>query len=624
MQHSAVAGVDGRGVAPGLDPVAAGLEAVDRDVAVVEERGEEPDRVGAAADAGGDRVGQPAGKLEALGARLVADAAREVAHHARERVRAGSGAEEVGRVVDAGDPVAQRLVDGVLEGGAAGVDRDHLGAEQLHPGHVEGLALDVDGAHVDRAVEAEVRRGGGAGDAVLTKRMGKQRVIAETGAGQHGVASATPRRTSASTARSTWARRRQAPGPQRGPDAAARRQGDRGRLRQRHPQGRHQRGVRDGVPASTTRPTSSAPRPARTRSRAWCAISRAASATRPARRLRAHRPAARRDRGLCRRGLQRDRALHRVPRRPRRRDLRLRARRRQRRDRTPRRDHPRRGHRSAPRRGSSSCRTRTGRRSSPTRSRPASTIPGWVRSTPIWRSPDGPTTCPSPTVRPWTRLRCWRAPKASSPRSSPPTPFRCFDVARELGPEASSWSTSRQGRQGHGDGDRVVPPRRGEDRMTSPRPSRRPAPTAGPPWSATCPRASPTCWWHRRPQLMVDAGCDIIEIGLPYSDPVMDGPTIQAAAQQALDGGVRTTRRAADGRGRGRDRRADRGDDLLEPRRALRRRALRRRPGERGGAGLVTPDLTPDSAEDWIAAADAHDLDKVFLVASSSTDAGSR
>ena len=36
---------------------------------------------------------------------------------------------------------------------------------------------------------------------------------------------------------------------------------------------------------------------------------------------------------------------------------------------------------------------------------------------------------------------------------------------------------------------------------------------------------------------MVDAGCDVIEVGLPYSDPVMDGPTIQAAAQRALDAG---------------------------------------------------------------------------------------
>ena len=40
---------------------------------------------------------------------------------------------------------------------------------------------------------------------------------------------------------------------------------------------------------------------------------------------------------------------------------------------------------------------------------------------------------------------------------------------------------------------------------------------------------------------MVEAGVDIVEIGLPYSDPVMDGPTIQAAAQQALEGGIRTS-----------------------------------------------------------------------------------
>ena len=84
---------------------------------------------------------------------------------------------------------------------------------------------------------------------------------------------------------------------------------------------------------------------------------------------------------------------------------------------------------------------------------------------------------------------------------------------------------------------------------------------------------------------MVDAGCDVIEVGLPYSDPVMDGPTIQAAAQQALDGGVRTadvlrTVEAVAATGD-----ADRRDDLLEPGRAVRRRAVRRAtsrpPGER-------------------------------------------
>src|SRR3954470_9621387 len=40
---------------------------------------------------------------------------------------------------------------------------------------------------------------------------------------------------------------------------------------------------------------------------------------------------------------------------------------------------------------------------------------------------------------------------------------------------------------------------------------------------------------------MVQAGVDVVEVGLPYSDPVIDGPTIQAAADVALRGGTRTT-----------------------------------------------------------------------------------
>jgi tryptophan synthase alpha chain len=119
---------------------------------------------------------------------------------------------------------------------------------------------------------------------------------------------------------------------------------------------------------------------------------------------------------------------------------------------------------------------------------------------------------------------------------------------------------------------------------------------------------------------MVDAGCDVIEVGLPYSDPVMDGPTIQAAAQQALEGGVRTA-------------------DVLRTVEAVAATGTPTvvmtywNPIERygvarfaadlanaGGAGLITPDLTPDADLAWPAAADAHDLDKVFLVAPSSTD----
>ena len=38
---------------------------------------------------------------------------------------------------------------------------------------------------------------------------------------------------------------------------------------------------------------------------------------------------------------------------------------------------------------------------------------------------------------------------------------------------------------------------------------------------------------------MIESGCDLVEVGVPYSDPVMDGPTIQQAAEQALRGGFR-------------------------------------------------------------------------------------
>ena len=131
--------------------------------------------------------------------------------------------------------------------------------------------------------------------------------------------------------------------------------------------------------------------------------------------------------------------------------------------------------------------------------------------------------------------------------------------------------------------------------------------------------------------VMVDSGCDVIEVGLPYSDPVMDGPTIQTAAQRALDGGVRTidvlrTVEAVAATGTPTvvmtywnpveqyGRAGGRTDGLTGVERFARDLA------GGGGAGLITPDLTPDSADEWVAAADTHGLDKIFLVAPSSTD----
>ncbi len=121
-------------------------------------------------------------------------------------------------------------------------------------------------------------------------------------------------------------------------------------------------------------------------------------------------------------------------------------------------------------------------------------------------------------------------------------------------------------------------------------------------------------------RVMVEHGCDVIEIGLPYSDPVMDGPTIQTGVQRALDGGTRTrdVLRAVEAV-------AATGAATLvmsywNPVDAYGVERFAADLAQAGGAGLITPDLTPDSGADWIAAADAHDLDKVFLVAPSSTD----
>lgn len=125
----------------------------------------------------------------------------------------------------------------------------------------------------------------------------------------------------------------------------------------------------------------------------------------------------------------------------------------------------------------------------------------------------------------------------------------------------------------------------------------------------------------RAARALVEAGADILEIGVPYSDPVMDGSTIQAAAVRALEGGARLKDvfRVVEGV-------ADLGAPTLvmtyfNP---VLRYGVERFAADlasAGGAGLITPDLIPEEASEWISAADAHELDKVFLVAPSSTDA---
>jgi tryptophan synthase alpha chain len=115
-------------------------------------------------------------------------------------------------------------------------------------------------------------------------------------------------------------------------------------------------------------------------------------------------------------------------------------------------------------------------------------------------------------------------------------------------------------------------------------------------------------------------GVDLVEVGIPYSDPVMDGVTIQRAGTKALERGVRTRDVFA-----AVEAVANLGTpavvmtywNLVEHYGADR---FARDLVSAGGAGAITPDLTPDEATEWISVSDDHGLDRIFLVSPSSTD----
>ena len=119
---------------------------------------------------------------------------------------------------------------------------------------------------------------------------------------------------------------------------------------------------------------------------------------------------------------------------------------------------------------------------------------------------------------------------------------------------------------------------------------------------------------------MAEAGCDVIEVELPYSDPVMDGPVIQKASDIALAAGVRTrdTLRIIEAV-------AGTGATVVlmtywNPIERYGVDAFARDLAAAGATGMITPDLIPDEAGEWIAAADRHAIDRTFLVSPSSTD----
>ncbi len=117
------------------------------------------------------------------------------------------------------------------------------------------------------------------------------------------------------------------------------------------------------------------------------------------------------------------------------------------------------------------------------------------------------------------------------------------------------------------------------------------------------------------------AGVDAIEIGFPYSDPVMDGPTIQAAAQIALQNGtgareVFSALKVA----------VDCGVAGIvmtywNPIEKYGVSRFAREMARNGGAGVITPDLTIEESREWRAETDKCEIDTIYVVAPSTSDA---
>lgn len=119
-------------------------------------------------------------------------------------------------------------------------------------------------------------------------------------------------------------------------------------------------------------------------------------------------------------------------------------------------------------------------------------------------------------------------------------------------------------------------------------------------------------------ETLARAGADIIELGLPYSDPTMDGPVIQKAVDGALDAGFRISDMFAAVEACANAGAVPLVMTYYNPLFKYGVKNFARDFAGAGGAGLITPDLIPEEAADWIAASDAYDLERIFLAAQSS------
>ncbi len=125
---------------------------------------------------------------------------------------------------------------------------------------------------------------------------------------------------------------------------------------------------------------------------------------------------------------------------------------------------------------------------------------------------------------------------------------------------------------------------------------------------------------------LVEAGADLIELGVPFSDPMADGPVIQAACERALANGM-TLRRTLELVARFREGDADTPVVLmgyLNPVEAMGCEAFARAAAEAGADAALTVDMPPEEGAGLGAALRAHGLHAVYLLAPTTTEARAR
>ena len=122
---------------------------------------------------------------------------------------------------------------------------------------------------------------------------------------------------------------------------------------------------------------------------------------------------------------------------------------------------------------------------------------------------------------------------------------------------------------------------------------------------------------------LVEAGADVIELGVPFSDPMADGPTIQRASERALAKGV-SLRQVLAMVSEFREKDGETPIVLMgyaNPIESMGMETFVAAAAEAGVDGVLVVDYTPEESAAFCAAMNARDLDTIFLLAPTSTDA---